>query len=89
MDEQTYLKLLKLVLPLIVKKDRCMRKSVSCHERLTATLCFLATERTYEDLKFTTIISPQALSYIIPEVRRAIIHVLEKGYMKVSIFNLL
>ncbi|KAJ8975151.1 hypothetical protein NQ317_012429 [Molorchus minor] len=41
-----------------------MRTAISPHERLTATLRFLATG---QDLEFTTIISKQALSEIIPE----------------------
>jgi hypothetical protein len=39
-----------------------MMMAISPHERLTATLRYLATGRTYEDLKFTTVISLQALS---------------------------
>ncbi|VEN57307.1 unnamed protein product [Callosobruchus maculatus] len=46
-----------------------MRQSISPHERLTATLRFLATGRSYEDLKFSVAISPQALRQIIPETR--------------------
>ncbi|VEN41894.1 unnamed protein product [Callosobruchus maculatus] len=34
-----------------------MRQSISPHERLTATLRFLATGRSYEDLKFSVAIS--------------------------------
>ena len=58
MDEQTYLTLLSLVTPFIKKQDKCMRKAISPHERLIATLRFLATGRSYEDLKFSTCISP-------------------------------
>ncbi|KAL4141558.1 hypothetical protein QTP88_004182 [Uroleucon formosanum] len=61
MDEETYFELLQLVTPLIVKQDTHLRKSITPHERLTATLRFLATGCSYEDLKFTTIISPQLL----------------------------
>jgi len=60
-----------------------MRKAISSHERLTATLRFLATGRSYEDLKFSTIISPQALSSIIPETCEVIYEVLSKKYLKV------
>lgn len=63
-----------------------MRKSISPHERLTATLRFLATRRSYEDLKFSTIISPQALGYIIPETCEAVYKVLHKDYLKVRRF---
>jgi len=82
MSEETYLNLLSLVAPLIRKNDMVMRKAISPHERLTATLRFLATGRSYEDLKFT-IISPQALSSIIPETCEAIYEVLSKKYLKV------
>lgn len=63
-----------------------MRKSISPHERLTATLRFLAMEKSYEDLKFSTIISTQALWYIIPETCEAIYKVLHKDYLKVRTF---
>ena len=65
MNEATYLHLLSLVTPLIVKTNTNMREAISPHERLTATLRFLATGRSYADLKYSTIISPQALSYIV------------------------
>jgi hypothetical protein len=42
MDEETYLKLLSLVTPLIRKQDTIMREAITPHERLTATLRFLA-----------------------------------------------
>ncbi|XP_026482095.1 uncharacterized protein LOC113389257 [Ctenocephalides felis] len=84
MDEETYLKLLKMVSPLIRRQDSIMRKAISPHEKLTATLRFLATGRSYEDLKFTTLISPQALDVIIPETCDAISKVLEKNYFKFS-----
>ncbi|CAH1958474.1 unnamed protein product [Acanthoscelides obtectus] len=80
-NEETYLKLLSMVTPLIKKQDTVMRKAISPHERLTATLRFLATGRNYEDLKFTTI-SPQALGVIIPETCEAIYKVLRKDYFK-------
>lgn len=82
MDEQTYLKLLQLVTPLIKKSDTHLRVSISPHERLTATLRFLASGRSYEDLQYTTIISPQALGRIIPETCDAIYRVLKEEYLK-------
>lgn len=83
MDEATYLELLTLVTPLIKKQDTPMRQSISPHERLTATLRFLATGRSYEDLKFSVAISPQALGQIIPETCTAIYSVLKHKYLKV------
>lgn len=84
MNEETYLRLLSLVSPVIQKKDTIMRKSISPHERLSATLRFLATGRSYEDLKFSTVISPQALGYIIPETCEAIYKVLRRDWLKVN-----
>lgn len=83
MDEQTYLHILSLVTPFIKKEDTYMRTAITPHERLTATLRFLVTGRSYEDLKFSTIISPQALGRIIPETCEAIYQVLSKDYLKV------
>ena len=76
-----YLKLLSIVTPTIEKKDTVMRKSISAHERLTATLRFLATGSSYECLKFSSVISPQALGRIIPEMYDAIYEALRKEYM--------
>lgn len=82
-DEQTYFKLLQLVTPIIKKQDTNMRQAISPHERLCATLRFLASGMTYENLKFSTVISAQRLGVIIPETCKAIITVF-KDYMKVS-----
>lgn len=83
MDENTYLVLLSLVAPLIERKNTVMRNAISPHERLTATLRFLATGRSLEDLKYSTVISPQALGKIIPETCEAIYQVLQKDHLKV------
>jgi len=83
MDENCYLKLLQHITPLIKRQDTVMRKSISPHERLTVTLRFLATGRSYEDMKFSTAISPASLSIIIPETCRAIYEVLRNEYLKV------
>lgn len=60
-----------------------MRQSISPHERLAATLRFLASGMTYEELKFPTAISPQRLGVIIPETCLCIMKAL-KDYIKVS-----
>jgi hypothetical protein len=60
-----------------------MRRAVTPHERLSVTLRFLAAVRSYEDLKFSAAISPQALGVIIPESCAAIYEVLKEGYLKV------
>lgn len=82
MNEETYLKLLQYVTPFIKRQDTVMRKSITPHERLTITLRFLATGRSYEDMKFSAVISPSSLSYIIPETCRAIYEVLRDEYMQ-------
>ena len=84
MSENVYQKLLSLVSPFIKKKDTVMRSAISPHERLTATLRFLATGRSYECLKFSTRISPQSLGKIIPETCDALFKVLGM-YMQVCI----
>lgn len=53
-----------------------MREAVSAEERLIATLRYLAVGNSYEDLKFTTAISPQLLGRIIPETCTAIYFIL-------------
>ncbi|GBP60237.1 hypothetical protein EVAR_44612_1 [Eumeta japonica] len=78
MDEKLYLKLLSLVTPVIQRQDTVMRKAISAHERLSVTLRFLATGRTYECLKYSAIISPQALGRIIPETCDAIYKALKR-----------
>lgn len=85
MDEKTYLTLLSKVTPLIQKQDTIMRTAISPHERLSVTLRFLATGRSYECLKYSVLISPQALSKIIPETCDAIYKVLQKDYLNVRV----
>lgn len=83
MDEHTYFELLNLVTSVIIKKNTKLREAISPHERLTVTLRYLATGRSYEDLKFTAAISAQSLGQIIPETCSAIYKVLRKKYFKV------
>jgi hypothetical protein len=72
MDNYTYRSLLELVRNKISKQTTNMRNSLSAEERLTATLRYLATGNSYEDLKFSTGISPRLLGKIIPECCLAI-----------------
>jgi hypothetical protein len=72
MDNETYLYLLHLVAPHIRKNDRTIRRADTSHERLSVTLRFLATGRSYEDLKISAAISAQSLGAIIPETCAAI-----------------
>jgi hypothetical protein len=62
-----------------VKQDTAMRNAITPEVRIAATLRSLVTGRSCEDLKFATIISPQAFGKIIPETCK----VLEQEYLKV------
>jgi len=66
------MELLSLVISLIKMTDTIIRNAISPHEKLTTTLRFLATGRSYEDMKFSTIISSQALSSIISKTCNAL-----------------
>lgn len=61
-----------------------MRQAIPAEERFITTLRFLATGRSYEDLKFNAGIAAQTIGYIIPETCRAIYEVLKDKYMKVK-----
>lgn len=52
MDNEPYLDLLHSVMPLIKKSGPQMRTAITPLERCGVTLHFLATGRSYEDLKF-------------------------------------
>lgn len=67
MNSDMFYALLEIIRPDIEKQDSRLRKAISAEERLAVTLRYLATGRSYADLKFSAIISPQALSEIIPE----------------------
>ncbi|XP_050307342.1 uncharacterized protein LOC126747932 [Anthonomus grandis grandis] len=82
MDCTTFDNLLQVLEQYLVKEDTVMRMAIPPNERLMATLRFLATGRSYEDLKFSTAISPQALGYIIPETCKIIYEQLKNEYLK-------
>lgn len=84
MDEETFALLLHKVRNRIVKQDTIMRESISPEARLVATLRYLATGRSFEDMKFSTGISAPSLSKLIPETCRAIYETLKLEYLKVS-----
>ena len=81
MDHDTFTHLLTAVTPLIEKKDTQFRDAIPPKERLTSTLRFLATGDSFEDLKFSTCISPQSLGYIVMETCDAIVSAL-KDFIK-------
>jgi hypothetical protein len=84
MDVATYMKLLSLVTPETQKSDTVMRNVIIPLERLTETLRFLAAGRSYKDMEFSTVISKQSLSKIVPETCHALYNVLKEKYMKIS-----
>lgn len=84
MNEDSFRLLLNLVKPFIIEKQNTrMRSAIRAEERLIATLRFLATGRSFEDLNFTTIVLPQALGVIIPETCKAIYIICRKDYIKI------
>ncbi|GFN80586.1 tubulin alpha chain [Plakobranchus ocellatus] len=78
----------KLISPLIVKQDINFQDAITPYERLAVTLRYLATGRSYADLKFSTRISAQSLGHIIPETCRAIYETLAPQYLKVRNYSL-
>ncbi|KAK9880416.1 hypothetical protein WA026_010294, partial [Henosepilachna vigintioctopunctata] len=65
MARATYDDFLDKVRPFIEKKDTIMRSGITANERLSATLRFLASGQSFEDLKFLTPFSPQSHGTII------------------------
>lgn len=80
--------LLNLVGPTICKMDTVMRPNITSSEILIATLKFLATGNSYEDMKFSIYIFTSSLSHIIPETYKALYEVLALQYLKVNYFIL-
>lgn len=86
MDEATYDSLLNMVTPFLKRQDTVMRKSISVNERLAVTLRYLATGRTFEDLKFSALMSPASISDAVLETCEVLSYVL-RDYMVVSILS--
>ena len=84
MSDPVFQQLLALVSPYITRQDTVMREAITAEQRLVATLRYLGTGRSLQDLKFSTGIPPQALGIIIPDTCSAIIQVLQEDYIKVS-----
>ncbi|KAL4084671.1 hypothetical protein QTP88_027598 [Uroleucon formosanum] len=78
LDQLSQCELLEMISPIITKQDTVMRKAISPTERLATTLRFLATGRSFEDLKFSTAIAPQTISSIILETCEAMITKLQE-----------
>jgi hypothetical protein len=83
MDEDVCREILQKVTPRIKKSNTFMRKAITPHERLSVAVQFLATGRSYADLRFSAAISPQALSLIIPETCKAIYEEHKEEYLRV------
>lgn len=83
MSEDRYYYLLRLVEPFLMRQDTHMRKSLPVNERLALTLRYLATDRSFEDLKFSAVMSPASISKAIIETCEVLIYVLQ-DYIKVS-----
>ncbi|KAF9411110.1 hypothetical protein HW555_009972 [Spodoptera exigua] len=77
MDSRSFDILLNLVTPYIQKQNTVLRDSISAKQRLVVTLRFLATGNSYQDLKYSSLISQPMLSIIIPETCSAIYTCLE------------
>ncbi|XP_018402556.1 PREDICTED: uncharacterized protein LOC108779604, partial [Cyphomyrmex costatus] len=78
MHEEAMEEILLLVTPYIEKQDTLMRDAISPRMRLSATLRYLATGNSFQDLAYSTRIAPNTLSQIVPETLQAIITVLEE-----------
>jgi len=85
MDIESYNELLQMIMPMIAKQTTNMREPISCMERLSITLRYLATGNTFEDLKFISAIAPQTIGKLVIETCEAIINCLS-GYIKVIRF---
>ena len=75
--------LIAKVKPLIAKQDTVMLNAITPEARIAATLRFLATGRSFEYLKFATIISPQPLGKIILETCNSMHEALKHDYLEV------
>ncbi|XP_066963309.1 uncharacterized protein [Macrobrachium rosenbergii] len=78
MDRESFMGLLEKTMPLIVKMDTKLRECISPSERLSSTIRFLALGQTFQELMFTTAISPQSLGRIIIETCSSVITKLNK-----------
>lgn len=73
--------LLLLIAPHIQKQNTVMREAISPRDRFSATLRYLATGNTFQDLAYSTRIASNTLSQIVHETVEAIIRVLEEKVM--------
>jgi hypothetical protein len=83
MSDENVQYLIAKVKLLIAKQDTVMWNAITPEACIAATLRFLATGQSFEDLKFAMIISPQSLGKIIPEICKAVYKALKHDYLKV------
>ncbi|KAK4876884.1 hypothetical protein RN001_009390 [Aquatica leii] len=84
MSATTFNKLLSMVKPFIQRQNSNTRECITAEERLAVTLRYLATGRYFEDLKFSAIISPSAISKAVIETCEVLVYVLQ-DYIKTNI----
>ena len=83
MDFKHFNEILNLIAPDITPQEIIGgNKVISAAERLTVTLRFLATGKTFQSLSFQFRISDRAISYIVKEVCNAIVKYLVPLYLK-------
>lgn len=82
MAEEDLSELLNLITPLIQKQNTVMREAIPAKDRLSATLRYIATGNTFQDLSYSTRIAPNTLSQIVYSTCLAIIKVLEEKVIK-------
>jgi len=82
LDATSFGELLKIITPPIVKRNTTIRDAIPPSQRLSITQRYLANGNTFEDLKFTSAISPQSIGIIVMETCTALTHSL-KDYIKV------
>ena len=82
LDATSFDELLKMITPRIEKRNNTMRDAIPPSQRLSITLRYLASGNNFEDLKFTSAISPQSIGIIVMETCTALIRSL-KDYIKV------
>lgn len=85
MNGTTFNLLLGLIREGLSKLNTITREAIDPEERLIATLRFLATGRSYKDLKYSVEISAQTLRYLIPKTCYVIFDVLKEKYMRLSL----
>jgi len=67
LDATSFDELLKMITPRIETRNTTMRDAIPPSQRLSITLRYRATGNTFEDLKFTSAISPQSIGIIVME----------------------